>query len=80
MALIVAKVTILTPIGGKYVTETCIDTDSDHVSLYGDIHVWCALQCNAAMCYIFNTANYYYGRAEFIVLSMEEDEEMAGRH
>ena len=37
--------------GAKYVMETSIDTDSDHVSLSGDIvrHV---LQCNAAMCYI----------------------------
>ena len=28
-----------------------IDTDSDHMSLYGDV-VRRALQCNAAMCYI----------------------------
>ena len=69
----------MTPIGGKYVTETSVDTDTDHVSSYGDI-VRCALQCNAAMCYIFNTAHYYYGHAELIVLSTEEDEEMVGRH
>ena len=41
----------MTPIGGKYVTEMSIDTDSDHVSSYDDI-VKRALQCNAAMCYI----------------------------
>ena len=31
--------------------ETSIDTDSDHVSLSGDIIVRHVLQCNAAMCY-----------------------------
>ena len=41
----------MTPIGGKYVTEMSIDTDSDHVSSYGDI-VRRALECNSAMCYI----------------------------
>ena len=32
----VAKV-LLTPIGGKSVMETSIDTDNDHVTLHGDI-------------------------------------------
>ena len=40
----------MTPIGGKYVMKMSIDTDSDHVSSYGDI-IRRALQCNAAMCY-----------------------------
>ena len=38
MALMVAKVTIkLSPTGGKSITEPCIDTNNEHVSLYGDI-------------------------------------------
>ena len=44
VALIVAKVTI-------DVMEMSIDTDSDHVSSYGDM-VRRVLQCDAAMCYI----------------------------
>ena len=49
---------LLTPIGGKYVTETSIDTDSDHVSRYGVIIVRRSLHLTAYYC--------YYGRAVLI--------------
>ena len=45
----------MTPIGGKYLTETSIDTDSDHVSPYGDIDRS-----------VLHLTAYYYGRAVLI--------------
>ena len=63
---------LLTLISGKYVTETSIDTGSDHVSPYSDIIVRRVLHL---------TAYYYYGRAVLIsCIEYERREEMVGRH
>ena len=63
---------LLTLIGGKYITETSIDTDSDHVSPYGDIIIRRMLHL---------TAYYYYDRAVLIsCIEYERREEMVGRH
>ena len=61
----------MTPIDGKYVTETSIDTYSDHVSPYGDI-----------VRRVLNlTAYYYYGRAALInCIEYGRREETVGRH
>ena len=59
MVLIVAKVTFDTD--RKFVTETFIDTDNDHMSSYQV--VWHLLHL---------TAYYYSGHAILIVLLMEE--------
>ena len=48
--------------------ETSIDTDSDHVGLYGD-HVWLAILRRIIIS----------GRTVLIALIMEEEEEMIGR-
>ena len=48
-----------------------IDTDSDHVSLHGDIII--------VVCYNYLTVYYSSGQAVLIVLSMEEDEEVVRR-
>ena len=62
----------MTPIGGKYVTEMSIDTNRDHVSLYGDI-VKRVLHLTAYY--------YYYGRAVLIsCIEYGRREETVGRH
>ena len=53
-------------------TKTSIDTDSDHVSLYGHLYkvAWRVLHL---------AAYYYSGSAVLIVLIIKEEEEMVGR-
>ena len=59
-------------IGGKYVTETSIDTNSDHVSPYGVIIISLALHL---------TVYYYYGHAMLIsCIEYGRREETVGRH
>ena len=58
----------MTPIGGKSITETSIDTDSDHVSSYGDIKSFGACQCIIIVVVVY-----------LIVLIMEEEEEVVGK-
>ena len=59
----------MTPIGGKSVTETSIDTNNNHVSLYGQV-----------ICRLLNlTAYYYSGHAVFALIYMEEQQEMVRR-
>ena len=59
----------MTLISGKYVTETSIDTDSDHMSPYGDIIVRHVLHL---------TAYYYYDHA--VLIEYGRKEETVGRH
>ena len=59
----------MTPIGGKYVTETSIDIDNDHMSMYGDIvrRACVAMQCCNVL---YLAAHYYYGRAVLRIMKL----------